>query len=82
MDYNFRKKIKILPTFMSIFIHTNTQDIVKHGVTFKHKKSLLTSYVAWKIFMKLYPKPFEIFFQKVVRLKKNNNELKNPFSNS
>ena len=62
---------------MSIFIlHIKAQDIVKHGLIFKHKNSLLASHNAWKIFMKLDPKPFETLFLQVMRLERNTNELK------
>ena len=62
---------------MSIFIlHIKTQDIVKHGLIFKHENSLLASHNAWKIFMKLDPKPFETLFLQVMRLERNTNELK------
>jgi hypothetical protein len=62
---------------MTIFIgHAVAQDIVKHGIIFKHENSLLASHNAWKIFMKLDPKPFETLFQQVMRLEKNTNELK------
>ena len=40
-----KKLIKIL---MTLCIHSNTQDIIKHGVIFKHENSLLTSNNAWK----------------------------------
>jgi hypothetical protein len=53
-----------------------TQDIVKHGVIFKHENSLLASHNAWKIIMKLDPEPFETLFQQVTRLDKNTNKLK------
>ena len=59
-----------------LVVHAAAQDIVKHGVIFKHENSLLASHNAWKIFMKLDPKPFETLFQQVTRLEKNTNELK------
>ena len=71
--------MKLITILMSIFIHTNEQDIVKHGVLFKHTHSLLTSKYVWKIFMKLDHKPFETLFQQVMRLKKNTDELKESF---
>ena len=61
---------------MSIFIHTNAQEIKKHGVLFKHTHSLLTNN---KILMKLDHMPFEKLFEQVMRLKKNTNELKESF---
>ena len=62
---------------ITIFIsQTLAQDIVKHGIIFKHENSLLASHNAWKIFTKLDPKPFETLFQQVIRLEKNTNELK------
>ena len=61
---------------MTRCVHSNTQDIIKHGVIFKHENSLLTSNNAWKIFMKLDPKPFETLFQQVLRLEKNTYDLK------
>ena len=71
--------MKLITILMSIFIHTNAQDIIKHGVLFKHAHSLLTSNNVWKILMKLDHKPFETLFQQVMRLKKNTNELKESF---
>ena len=68
--------MKIIPIVTSIFIHTKTQDIVKHRAKFKQENSLLKGHKAWKIFMKLDPIPFETFFQQVMRLEKNTNELK------
>jgi hypothetical protein len=59
-----------------LVVHAAAQDIVKHGVIFKHKNSLLVSHNAWKIFIKLDPNPFETLFQQVTRLEKNTNELK------
>jgi hypothetical protein len=59
-----------------LVVHAAAQDIVKHGVIFKHENLLLASHNAWKIFMKLDPKPFETLFQQVTRLEKNTNELK------
>jgi hypothetical protein len=64
---------KVITIFIS---QTIAQDIVKHGIIFKHENSLLASHNAWKIFMKLDPKPFETLFQQVMRLEKNTNELK------
>jgi hypothetical protein len=70
-------KMMIKSIMMSIFIlHIKTQDIVKHGLIFKHENSLLASHNAWKIFMKLDPKPFETLFLQVMRLERNTNELK------
>jgi hypothetical protein len=57
-------------------VHAAAQDIIEHGIIFKHENSLLASHNAWKIFMKLDPKPFETLFKKVTRLEKNTNELK------
>ena len=68
--------MKILTFLMTMCISAHTQDIVKHGITFKHENSLLTSNNAWKIFMKLDPKPFETLFQQVIRLEKNTYDLK------
>ena len=61
---------------MDMYIHTSAQDIVKHGIIFKHENSLLTSNKAWKIFMKLDPKPFETLLKQVIRLEKNTTDLK------
>ena len=68
--------MKLIKILMTLCIHSNTQDIIKHGVIFKHENSLLTSNNAWKIFMKLDPKPFETLFQQVIRLEKNSYDLK------
>ena len=68
--------MKILTFLMTMCISAHTQDIVKHGITFKHENSLLTSNKAWKIFMKLDPKPFKTLFQQVIRLEKNTFDLK------
>ena len=66
----------ILTFLMTMCISAHTQDVVKHGIIFKHENSLLTSNNAWKIFMKLDPKPFETLFQQVIRLEKNTFDLK------
>ena len=67
--------MKLITILMTLCVHSNTQDIIKHGVIFKHENSLLTSNNAWKIFMKLDSKPFETLFQQVIRLEKNTYEL-------
>ena len=73
----------MISTFlMTMCIHTYAQDVVKHGIILKHENSLLTSNNAWKIFMKLDPKPFETLFQQVMRLEKNTYDLKESNFNS
>ena len=66
----------ILTFLMTMCISAHIQDVVKHGIIFKHENSLLTSNNAWKIFMKLDPKPFETLFQQVIRLEKNKFDMK------
>ena len=66
----------ILTFLMTMCISAHTQDVVKHGIIFKHENSLLTSNNAWKKFMKLDSKPFETLFQQVIRLEKNTFDLK------
>jgi hypothetical protein len=68
--------IRLKNIIIILVVHTAAQDIVKHGIIFKHGNSLLASHNAWKILMKLDPKPFETLFQQVTRLEKNTNELK------
>jgi len=68
--------MKLITILITLRIHSNTQDIIKHGVIFKHENSLLTSINAWKLFMKLDPKPFETLFQQEIRLEKNTYELR------
>jgi hypothetical protein len=68
--------MRLKSVIIILVVHAAAQDIVKFGVIFKHENSLLASHNAWKIFMKLDPKPFETLFQQVTRLKKNANELK------
>ena len=70
------KKMRLKNIIIILVVHAAAQDIVKHGVIFKHENSLLASHNAWKIFTKLDPKPFETLFQQVTRLEKNTNELK------
>ena len=70
------KKMRLKNIIIILVVHAAAQDIVKHGVIFKHENSLLSSHNAWKIFMKLDPKHFETLFQQVTRLEKNTNELK------
>ena len=65
------KKMRLKNIIIILVVHAVAQDIVKHGVIFKHENSLLASHDAWKIFMKLDPKPFETLFQQVTRLEKN-----------
>ena len=65
-----------LTFLMTMCISTHTQDVVKHGIIFKHENSLLTTNNAWKIFMKLDPKPLQTLFQQVIRLEKNTFDLK------
>ena len=70
------KKMRLKNVIIILVVHAAAKDIVKHGVIFKHENSLLASHNAWKIFIKLDPKPFETLFQQVTRLEKNTNELK------
>jgi hypothetical protein len=70
------KKMRLKNVIIILVVHAAAQDIVNHGVIFKHENSLLPSHNAWKIFMKLDPRPFEAIFQQVTRLEKNTNELK------
>ena len=75
-EITFLEIMKLITILMTLCVHSNTQDIIKHGEIFKHENSLLTSNNAWKIFMKLDPKPFETLFQQVIRLEKNTYDLK------
>ena len=60
--------MKLITILMTLCTHSNTQDIIKHGIIFKHENSFLNSNKAWKIFKKLDPKPFETLSQQVIRL--------------
>ena len=71
-----KNKMRLKNIIIILVVHAVAQDIVKHGVIFKHENSLLASHDARKIFMKLDPKPFETLFQQVTRLERNKNELK------
>ena len=55
-------KMRLKNIIIILVVHAVAQDIVKHGVIFKHENSLLASHDAWKIFMKWNPKPFETLF--------------------
>ena len=50
-----RKKMRLKNIIIILVVHAAAQDIVKHGVIFRHENSLLASHNAWKIFMKLDP---------------------------